>query len=135
MRGTLLVGILAISSSYLRDVEQSTEDGVPDTVQWWISKTGCWRIRTYGLDHDIHTHSVGELTESLHDFAIANTKKHYEDVLSRLVRFEIADTSDAADIRAQFSEAEMTPHFDIAAGRFMFWKPDDQRYHTQSAPK
>jgi hypothetical protein len=136
MRGTLVVGVLTVSSSYKREVEHPLEDGgVPDTVQWWIAETGSWRIRTYALDHDIHTFSVGSSPEGLRELAIENTQKHYGDVLARLVAFEIADTSDQEDLRAYFGEAEMTPYFDVADGQFMFWKPDDAEYHTQSSPK
>jgi hypothetical protein len=65
MRGTLVLAILSIQSSYARDVEQSldTPDDVPDTLQWWVSPQGSWRIKTYALDHDIHTHDVGSHTD------------------------------------------------------------------------
>jgi hypothetical protein len=61
MKGTLLLTILNIQSSCARDLEETVVDAscVPDTLQWWIGSEEAWRIRTYALDHDIHTYSIG----------------------------------------------------------------------------
>jgi len=53
MRGILLLAVLSVKSSYSREEEtplESAED-TPDTLQWWFGEGGCWRIRTYTLDH------------------------------------------------------------------------------------
>jgi hypothetical protein len=48
MRGTLLLALLSVKSSYLREIETVLEnaDDVPDTLQWWFGDGGCWRMRT-----------------------------------------------------------------------------------------
>ena len=62
MRGTLVLAILTIKGSYSRaiDFPLEGETDVPDTVQWWFGDGGCWRIRTYALDHDIHAYRIGD---------------------------------------------------------------------------
>ena len=106
---------------------------MPDTVQWWIAPTGSWRIRTYGIDHDIHTHSVGNM-DNLREVAIANTKKHYGDVIKSQYVIDLMNAFDADTADAAFRASGIEPRIEIVAGRFAFWKPDEARYHTQSQP-
>ena len=136
MQGTLVLTILTVQSSYLREVEQPLRDGVgaPDTIQWWIALTGSWRIRTFALDHDIHTHSVAN-TVDLRALALANAQEHYGDVIQSQHVIELADWLNTSEMSAAFRAAGLEPRVEIAAGRFAFWKPDDARYHTQSGPK
>lgn len=136
MQGTLVLTILTVQSSYLREVEEPLNDAavVPDTIQWWIAPSGSWRIRTYALDHDIHTYSVGDVN-GLTDLALANAQKHYGDVIRSQHVIEFRDCLDAAEMSAAFREAGLEPRLEVAAGRFAFWKPDEGKYHTQSEPK
>ena len=48
MRGTLLLALLSVKSSYSREIETALEnaDDVPDTLQWRFGDGGCWRVRT-----------------------------------------------------------------------------------------
>ena len=136
MQGTLVLTILTVQSSYLREVEQPLRKGVgvPDTIQWWIAPTGSWRIKTFALDHDVHTHSVG-ITVDLRAVALANTQKHYGDVIRSQHVIELADWLNTSERSAAFRAEGLEPRVEIKAGRFAFWKPDDARYHTQSRPK
>src|SRR5262245_21305082 len=59
-KGTLIIGILTIESSYAQNTERPSR-GVPDTLQFWIAPDRAWRIRTYATDHDIHPYSLGDL--------------------------------------------------------------------------
>ena len=133
MKGTLLVAILSVRSSYLRNVEESvTETDVPDTVQWWLGSGGVWRIKTFALDHDIHTHSVSQsFTLSQ---AQENTQRHYGDVIRRLEQVQIPDADNKNALTQSFEEVGLTPTFDVASNLFVFWKPDQARYFSQSTP-
>lgn len=134
MQGTLYVAMLSVRSSYIREIEEPL-DGVgqiPDTVQWWISDSGVWRIKTYALDHDIHTFSIGR---SDLDFAKENTRKHFGDVIDREYEIRLTDPSNDVAIKSAFRAVGLEPQYEIATDRFVFWKPDDAKYHTQSAPK
>jgi len=135
MQGKLLVAVLTVRGSYLRELEEPALPGEPpDTLQWWISASGCWRIRTYALDHDIHTHSVSGGVEEIENLARANTEKHYGDVLAALHAIDIADATATDATAAALAASDLGPNFDVAAGRFMFWRPDDARYRSQSDP-
>jgi hypothetical protein len=134
MRGILFLTILAVRSSYIREIEEPLEasNDVPDTIQWWIAQSGNWRIRTYAMDHDIHTHSIGEISL---DFAMANTLKHYGDIIQAQYEVALDDCADQSSIEEAFRAANLNPRFDVSPNRFIFWKPDDARYHSQSTPR
>jgi hypothetical protein len=118
MRGTLLVTILKIQSSYARNVEETMGDasGVPDTLQWWISSDAAWRIKTYALDHDIHTHSVG-LRPDLVALARANNRKHYEGQIASEHTLEFSDCTDAKEVASLCNAAGIAERIEVASDR------------------
>ena len=136
MQGTLLLAILSVRSSYAREIEEPVQGNQPaDTVQWWISPTGNWRIRTYAVDHDIHTHSIADSSE-LSALARANLLDHYGDVIQHQYEIVLSDTSDHAATSSAFRAAGLEPTgVEIAPDRFVFWKPDDATYRSQSTPR
>ena len=101
VQGTLLLAILRIKSSYSRNIELRLEetDGVPDTVQWWFDNNGCYRIRTYALDHDIHVWDIGHSPKATLELARTNNSKHYADVIA--AQYEIHLTIPAMLRRAE----------------------------------
>ena len=137
MRGTLLLAILSVKSSYSREVEEQLEsdEDVPDTLQWWISANGSWRIKTYALDHDIHTHSIGGDRPDLLEVAKANNAKHYGDVIREQYVLELEDCTNQSEVQRSFAAIDLEPRLEVAPGRFAFWKPDDAKYRSQSTPK
>ncbi len=136
MQGTLVLTILNLRSSYQSNAEQPLGKGadVPDTIQWWIATTGSWRIRTYAIDHDIHTHALGNSSD-LEALAIENARRHYGDVIQSQHVIRLNDALDATAISAAFRAVGLEPRIEIATGRFAFWKPDDGRYQTLSKPR
>ena len=136
MRGTLLMAILTTKSSYIQEIEEPVDgpSDVPDTLQWWIAPEVTWRIRTYALDHDIHTHEIRGLADALR-VARANNEKNYGDVIFVQHQFDFADCTDKSETDAALAAAGLEQRLEIAADRFAFWKPDDARYRTQSAPE
>jgi hypothetical protein len=136
MRGTLLLAILTTKSSYTQEIEEPINgpSDVPDTLQWWITPEVTWRIRTYALDHDIHTHEMRGLTDAIR-LARANNEKNYGDIISVQHQFDFVDCTDKSETDAALSAAGLARRLEIAADRFAFWKPDDAKYRTQSTPK
>lgn len=136
MRGSLLLAILTTKSSYIQEIEESADgpSDVPDTPQWWITPEVTWRIRTYALDHDIHTHEMRGLADAVR-LARANNEKNYGDIIAVQHQLEFADCTDRHETDAKLLAAGLEPRLEVAAGRFAFWKPDEARYRTQSAPK
>ena len=135
MRGTLLLAILATKSSYIQEIEEPIDgpSDIPDTLQWWITPEVTWRVRTYALDHDIHTHEMRGLADAIR-LARANNEKNYGDIIAVQHQFDFTDCTDKRETDAAFSAAGLEPRLEIAAGRFAFWKPDDSEYRTQSTP-
>ncbi|HET6158390.1 MAG TPA: hypothetical protein VFE34_08610 [Dongiaceae bacterium] len=136
MRGTLLLAILSTRSSYAQEIEDPIDgpSDVPDTLQWWITPEVTWRIRTYALDHDIHTHEMHGLADAIR-LAPANNEKNYGDIIAAQHQFDFADCTDKSETDAALSEAGLTPRLEVALGQFAFWKPDDAKYRTQSTPR
>jgi hypothetical protein len=136
MRGTLLLAILTTKSSYIQEIEEPVDgpSDVPDTLQWWISPDVTWRIRTYALDHDIHTHEMRDLADAIR-VARASTEKNYGDIIAAQFQFDFADCTDKHETDVKLLAAGLKPRLEVAAGRLAFWKPDDARYRTQSTPQ
>ncbi|GLH81678.1 hypothetical protein SSBR45G_65870 [Bradyrhizobium sp. SSBR45G] len=137
MQGHLLLAILGIRSSYARNVEVALQDDglPPDTLQWWLAPTGCWRIRTFAIDHDIHTHEVDGRIDDILAAASNGNRKRYGDIIAKEHLIHFTDCSDNTEVHARFSAIALAPRLEVAAGRFAFWKPDDARYSTQSRPR
>jgi|SRR5215469_2428983 len=136
MRGVLLLAVLSIKSSYSRNIESSLQDeqDVPDTLQWWFGNGGCWRIRTYALDHDIHTYRIGNSPKTTLELAAKNNHKHYGNVIRTQHQLHFVDCSDRPEVETEFARIGLAPRIEIAPGRFAFWKPDEAEYATKSRP-
>lgn len=131
---TLIVGQLAVQSSYSRNEEVPATADRFDTIQWWLGPDAAWRIRTCAMDLDIHLHRL-DPTEDLADLAIHSTKTNYADVLQRLVRVELNDYRDHEQVednlRVALGAAGLEHAVDLDLG---FWNPAGLRYSTQSRP-
>ena len=135
LRGTLVLAVLTVRSSYQGNREEPCQPGqVPDTLQWWIGSEQSWRIKTFAMDHDIHTHSTPS-RDGLVELARANNSKHYADVLAAEHVLEFADCTDEVEVGARFHAAGLEPRLEVADGRFAFWRPDAAEYRTQSSPE
>jgi hypothetical protein len=139
MQGTLLLTILTVKSSYARAVELplASAADVPDTLQWWVTAAsdGAWRIRTYAIDHDIHTHHVVGDPEHLLALARENNRKHFAGLIRAEHALNFADCDNENEVKEVFRRVGIVPQLEIAAGRFAFWNPDEARYWTQSEPR
>jgi hypothetical protein len=133
----LVIALLTVESSYLRNVEEPAA-GTADTVQFCFTPSQDWRIKTYAKDHDIHVHSIRE-TGQARVFAApeaeANSKKHYADVIDRIVVLEFTDLSDPVDTAKVLASKGLQGKLEIGASGVCFYNPDGARYHSQSTPR
>lgn len=139
MRGILLLAVLTAKSSYSREIEIPLEsaDDVPDTLQWWLSERDYWRIRTYALDHDIHTYQIAgsrQSTLEALEMAEKNNRKNYGDIIGSQYEIHFVDCKNAAEVDAEFQRIGLAPRIEVAE-HFAFWKPDDAPYWTKSELK
>jgi len=84
MNTTLVIFFLTVQSSYSGNTEEAATEEVFDTVQFFESEGGGWRIKTYATDQDVHVRSLGKIVEDILSLARSNTEKHYGDVLRGL---------------------------------------------------
>jgi hypothetical protein len=137
MRGTLLLALLSVKSSYLREIETALEnaDDVPDTLQWWFGDGGCWRIRTYALDHDIHAYQIANSPQTTLELAKKNNRDNYGDIIRSQHLIHFLNCANPPELEAEFGRIGLVPRAEIVTAQFAFWKPDDAEYSTKSNPK
>ena len=137
MRGILVLAVLTIKSSYSENVELAVSDAndVPDTVQWWLGGGGCWRLRTYAIDHDIHSYKIGNSSQTTLELAQTNNQKNFGDIIKAHHVIHFVDCADPSELAAEFGRIGLCPRLEISLGRFAFWKPDDGVYSTKSTPE
>lgn len=136
MNTTLVIALLTTESSYATDTERDAGD-VPDSVQFWFSDKGTWRIRTFAIDHDIHIHSVGTPAEGeafLPEDAIAHFEDSYGDILAKLVTVELDDPANEVETGKALAEYELDGIVQMAPSGFGFYNPDRGTYKTQTDP-
>ena len=131
---TLVIAVLTVQSSYKDNVEKPL-DQVPDTVQWWITPDKTWRIKTFAIDHDIHIHSLDNVPANAVDFAIANTKEHYGDVLEKIHVVKFSDAGNAKSVETALTQAGLANQLETSEQGFAFWNPDRGTYKTQTRPE
>ena len=127
----LVLALLTTESSYAQEVERPATK-VPDTIQFWFAPSAHWRIRTYAIDHDIHTYTLGSLTP---DEAVAHTQKHYSDIVSSLVVLTFHDPTDKEEIQQVLAEHKLTGTLEVGKSGVAFYNPDKGEYRTKSHPK
>ncbi len=137
MKGTLVLAILNVRSSYIAETEEPLDgsDDVPDTLQWWIASDRAFRIKTFAVDHDIHIHGLTKGGPSIVEMAVANNSKIYGDVIDRQHVIELEDCNDADAVAVAFGAIDLAASLEVDAEQFAFWKPDEAEYKTQSRPK
>ena len=137
MRGILVLAVLTIKSSYSQNVERAVldADDVPDTVQWWLGGGGCWRLRTYAIDHDIYSYKIGNSLQTTVELAQTNNQKNFGDIIKAHHVIHFVDCADPSELAAEFGRIGLCPRLEISPGRFAFWKPDDAVYSTKSTPE
>jgi hypothetical protein len=132
----LVIGVLTIQSSYARNIEEAATD-VPDTIQFALSSAGNWRVRTYAMDHDIHTYDLGgpAYAQRLDErFAVDHIKKHYSDVTASVSVFTFRDPSDEPVVQSVLAEHGLRGTLEVSSGGLAFYNPDGASYRTQSTP-
>ena len=133
----LVLAMLSTESSYASEIERPATV-VVDTAQFWFGSSGAWRVRTYAIDHDIHTYRVGGsgATPSFQpENAEAHINKHYSDVLAKLVVLRFQDPTNKAEVAQVLASQGLGGTLEVASAGFAFYNPDRGDYKTKSEPK
>jgi hypothetical protein len=133
MNTKLVIFFLTVQSSYSDNTEEPATDKVFDTVQFFESETGGWRIKTYATDQDVHVWSLGDQVEDIVALARSNTEKHYRDVLSEGYILESDTGTDG--LRRELADRGLSTHLEISEAGFVFWSPEGTSYSTKSKPQ
>jgi len=132
MKTVLVIFFLTVQSSYLRNEETEATDDAFDTVQFYSGESGCWRIKTYAADEDVHAWSMGT-PDDLVALARQSTEKHYGDVLSE--GYIIETTEGIEGLRRELLERGLSDHLEISKAGFLFWAPVGTDYRSKSTPQ
>jgi hypothetical protein len=136
--GILVVGVLTVESTRADGSERPVL-GTTDTVQFWITSTRSWKIRTLAIDHDLIAWDLGDLGSARDDpveFAQQHIDKHYADVLRSVSILQLTAPHDA-DSSAQVLQAQALAGAlqCLAAGddEIWIWSPDGGDYGPRAS--
>jgi hypothetical protein len=133
MNATLVIFFLSVQSSYTADTDAPATDDAFDTVQFYESDSGSWRIKTYATDQDVHVWSLGENVEDIVSLARSNTEKHYGDVLSE--GYILNSKTGIDGLRQELAARGLSTHLEVSDSGFVFWAPEGTRYRSKSKPQ
>ncbi len=130
----LVVFTLTIQSSYANDTEADAEDNSFDTVQFFVTPTASWRIRTFAVDEDVHVYSLGESGPDTLETVTSSTQRTYEDVIEARHVFSSSDGIEG--IKRALELEGWTPTLKESKQHgFAFWVPEGTDYKTRSTPE
>lgn len=134
MKGTLIIYILSITSSYSENIELSA-DKYFDVIEFWVSDTSAYRIKTFSKDTDIHVHSIGGDKNRVETIEIAEqtTLKNYGDIIAKTIKIELSGNESKEHLKKILTDNGIAGKFEIS--EFVFWNPDGRKYSTKSEPK
>ncbi len=67
--------------------------------------------------------------------AEAHLKKHYSDVLAKLVALRFKDPTDKVEVTRVLASQGLSGTVEVAPAGFAFYNPDRGKYKTKSEPK
>ena len=132
MNTTLVIFFLSVQSSYAANTEDPATENAFDTVQFYGGASGCWRIKTYATDEDVHAWFLGPTVEDLVSLARSNTEKHYGDVLTE--GYIIETVRGIEGIRSELVDRGLAANLEVSDLGFLFWAPEGTHYRTKSQP-
>lgn len=133
----LVLALLTTQSSYKSNIERPAI-AVEDTVQFWFSPQGSWKIRTFAIDHDIHIHSLDLNANSkkfMQSDAEAHIAKFYGEILKKQYVITFKNPANLEDVKHILNQSKLTGTLEVASAGFAFYNPDAQKYKSQSMPK
>ena len=133
MNPTLVIFFLSVQSSYTDNTEAPATEDAFDTVQFYSGESGCWRIKTYATDQDVHAWSFGKEVVDLVALARSNTEKHYGDLLTEGYIVKSEDGTEG--LRRGLAERGLCTRLEVSDSGFLFWVPEGTHYRTKSTPK
>src|SRR5947199_7117315 len=129
----LVLAVLSTESSYASEIERPATLGV-DTAQFWFGSSGAWRVRTYAIDHDIHVYQVGTpgATPGFQpENAEAHIKKHYSDVLAKLLVLRFKEPTKKIEVAQVLASQGLSGTLEVSSSGFAFYNPDRGEYKTK----
>lgn len=132
MTAVLVIFFLTVRTSYLDDIEVEATDDSFDTVQFYATDSGAWRIKTFAIDQDVHVWKIDATVSDIVALARHNTEKHYSDVLSE--GYIIEALGGVEEVRRELTERGLSDNLEMSNEGFLFWCPEGSEYHTRSAP-
>ena len=133
MKIALIIFFLSVQSSYLNNTEAVATEEIFDTIQFFATAEGAWRIKTYATDQDVHIWSIGGTSDDIIELARRSTEKHYGDILAEV--FIIETTDGIEGLRRELRSHGLSDRLEISKGGFLFWSPDGSDYRSRSEPR
>jgi hypothetical protein len=132
---SLLIARLAVRSSYVRDLELPA-DGAFDTIQFYLPDhdPAVFRIRTFGLDHDIHVQQL-TLPDASAEDRLTMLRAHLDRTAARVLAAVTLVSAPDLSRRDLAAAGIIGGDLEVATEpTFAFWNPDGGQYRTRAAP-
>lgn len=129
---TLIICLLDVQSSHARNEELPATEHAFDTVQYYASESGVWRINTFAMDHDVRVWPLGESVADVVELATANTQQQYGNALRACRVFRASGGIEG--LRIALVKHGMSPHLEIDDAGCVFWAPEGTHYSIKSNP-
>lgn len=133
MKGTLIIFILSITSSYSDNIELPADEYF-DVIEFWITDSSAYRIKTFSIDLDIHVHSlkVDNQKEGI-KVAEQTTPNSYGDIIKKEIKIELNGNETDKQLKEILKDNGLCGDFEIKD--FVFWNPDLREYRTKTNPE
>jgi hypothetical protein len=127
----LVIFLLTTQSSHAENTQQPAAAGQCDSIQFFQSPQGNWRIRTFAIDQDVHVWDLGPDIADILELGRSNTEELYHGVLAE---GHVIESQTLEGLRQALVARGLSPNLKISDGGFAFWAPAGTQYRMKSSP-
>ena len=130
--GHWLIYVLTTEGSYLQNLERPAS-GAPDTMQYWISGTLAWDIRTFSIDKDLRILELdlssfdGDPVTKLNDIAT----KTYGEILAETHHIDVPEGATDGELIRLVQDKGLFPQASWTVLDFPLWLPETTEYASR----
>jgi hypothetical protein len=127
----LVIFLLTVQSSQAEQTQRPGTAAECDTIQFFQSPRGNWRIRTFAIDQDVHVWELDKDIADILELARSNTEELYHGVLAE---GHVIESQTLEGLRQALVARGLPANLKVSDGGFLFWAPAGTEYRMKSTP-
>ena len=129
--GTWLIYVLTMEGSYQQNLERSAINA-PDTMQYWISDSIAWDIRTFAIDKDLRILQldISNLNEDPIIYLDGIAKRTYQDIIKDSYKIDVSGSDTDKHLVGHVSKHGLYPSARWTELNFPLWFPERADYYS-----